>query len=740
MRDVKLAVTGVFILAAGFFFLTTSNRAAGQGGSIPTPTGVNATDNIYNNKVGVSWDTIRGATTYRIFRNTTNNFTGALDIGTTPLNFFFDGQAAAGQPFFYWVRAENGATVSLISLSDQGSRSPTNQQGPVPPLEPPGPAPAGNPLTATKAYLGKTLFWDEQMSSTRTVSCGTCHTAGTGGADPRSALSAINSTNPGPDGLIGTQDDVRGSGGVPFNNVDGTYLFGQPYGFNQQVTGRKTVSFINAVYSPLLFWDGRATGVFRDPITNAVVLNAGGALESQAAGPPVSSSEMAHAGRDWNDVASRIAGSKPLALSPTVPTALQTWIGGRTYPELFLEAFGTSDVTPARIALAIGSYERTLFSDQAPVDLENAGIPSLTAQEIRGRNIFTSTANNCAVCHGGNRFTDNAFHYIGVRPDTDDTGRQQVTLDINNRGEFRTPNLRNASLRGSYFHNGQFTTLEQVVAFYNRGGDFDANNKPNLIHPLGLNTQQQADLVAFLRRPLTDPRVAAELPPFDRPQLYAESNRVPVISGVGRPGSGGATPVIKAGSPPLAGNPNFTVSVSSGLGASNAVLVIDSADPGVGTSIPTAGSFARVSTATQNTGVGNGWASVSLPVPTSPAFVGHTFFARWYIEDPAAPNGFSVSQVAQFAVFGDALVPGVTISGRVSTPSGLQLRSATVVLAQNGNVLASVVPNASGIFTFQNVPANASYTINVISRKYRFTPQTLFVTNDLTGVNFVGEE
>lgn len=95
--------------------------------------------------------------------------------------------------------------------------------------------------------------------------------------------------------------------------------------------------------------------------------------------------------------------------------------------------------------------------------------------------------------HGGPNSTDNAFHYDGIRPQNEDTGRFQFTGNNQNLGEFRTSSLRNVELRGSFFHNGQFTTLEQVVAFYNRGGDFAGPNKAPQIHPLGLNAQQQAD-------------------------------------------------------------------------------------------------------------------------------------------------------------------------------------------------------------------------------------------------------
>jgi hypothetical protein len=88
-----------------------------------------------------------------------------------------------------------------------------------------------------------------------------------------------------------------------------------------------------------------------------------------------------------------------------------------------------------------------------------------------------------------------------------------------------------------YFHNGSRFTLEQVVEFYNRGGDrrgldgndttasaADASNggKSNVhpqIRPLGLSKAEQADLVAFLRNALTDRRVACEQAPFDHPAL-----------------------------------------------------------------------------------------------------------------------------------------------------------------------------------------------------------------------------
>ncbi len=656
MRKLKLIAIAAFAGSAlAFGLFKSSPSVSGQTG-LSTPTGFSATTNLYNNKVGIYWDTIRGATSYRVFRNTVNNPDTAIDIGVVPQNFFFDTTATAGQTFFYWVRAENASSVSPKTAAATGVRAIATQQGPVPPLEPPPPAPGGNPLTAVKAYLGKALFWDEQLSATKTVSCGSCHRAGTGGTDPRSLPSLLTAKNPGIDGLFNTADDIVGSPGVPQNNADGTYSWSNNFGFNTQVTGRKANSHINAAYAPILFWDGRAGGQFRDPVTNTVVLNNGAALESQAAGPPVSAVEMGHATSNWSALATQISNAKPLVLTTNIPAALETWIGGRTYPELFQEAFGSPDVTPARIAMAIASYERTLFSDQAPVDLANAGITPLPAAEQRGRNTFVNA--QCAVCHAGEQLTNHSFQNIGVRPVAEDGGRGAITGNQNQIGTFKVPSLRNVGLRSSFMHNGRLATLEDVVAFYNRGGDFpnEPNFNANLIRPRGLNPTQQAELAAFLRNSLTDDRVRNALPPFDAPRPYAETNRVPVITGTGLAGSGSFIPQPTAIEPPLVGNPSFTVAVSRTLGNTTVVLVVDENDPGATTTIPATGSFARLSMTTQGTGAGNGSASVSLSIPNNPALVGKTFFGRWYVTDAGAAGGVAVSPAFRFTVFGEAAV------------------------------------------------------------------------------------
>jgi cytochrome c peroxidase len=521
---------------------------------------------------------------------------------------------------------------------------------PPPPLGPP-PQPAGNPVTAAKANLGKVLFFEEQMSSTRTVACATCHRSGAGGSDPRALLGGARSVNPGFDSDYGTPDDVVASPGVPLNLVDGTYGWSENFGLMEQVTGRKSPPAINAAYAPILFWDGRATGTFIDPVNGGVVLPNGAALESQAVGPPVSDAEMAHVGRDWEAIEAEIASARPLQLSPAVPTALADWIDGRGYPELFAEAFGSPVVTAARIGMAIASYERTLFSNQTPLDALANNPNALTQQEQRGRGLFGAVG--CAVCHAGPLLTNNGFFYIGTRPVNEDQGRFVITGNPIDLGAFKVPGLRNVEMRAPYMHGGRFETLEEVVDFYNRGGDFNAPNKSPLIRPLNLTAEQRADLVAFLKRPLTDPRVAARTAPFDEPALYADSDRVPVLVAAGTAGAGGFVPRIVAIEPPFAGNPSFTVGVYGAAGGAAATLVIDTSDPGTGPAIPSVASFAHVRLVLGGTGEGQGWGSVSLAISDGPGLVGGTFTGRWYVEDPAAANGLAVSEAFQFTVFGE---------------------------------------------------------------------------------------
>lgn len=525
-------------------------------------------------------------------------------------------------------------------------------------LFPPPPVPPGNPMTPDKVLLGKALFFDEQLSSSRTVACATCHVLGTGGADPRPGI------HPGPDGVFGTGDDIKGSPGVVQHDRGGRYVADPAFGIRPQVTNRRAPTVINAGYQPELFWDGRAGRVFADPVTHAVLLPDHAALENQVLGPPLSSVEMSHIGRSWPDVAADIAPLVPLALADQIPPALAAFVAGQSYAALFAQVFGSPGVTPARIAMAIATYERTLVSDGSRFDRFLAGQATLTAQETRGLQVFQALCSNChtdtlgSVLATGPVLHD--FRNIGVRPFAEDLGRFALTNQPADRGRFKVPDLRNVALRAPFFHNGGMATLADVVEFYARAGDFRDNLDPLVLNILGqLGSSDKAALVAFLHT-LTDPRVQAEMAPFDRPRLWSEGGRVPSVFGVGTAGSGGHAPRSIAIAPPFVGNVRFALGVDRAAPGALHFLVWDVAVHAtpvsmLGQQVHLAGTPALVLVGmpgpTLGTAPGGGHGSTVFGIPGMAALRGASFYGQWLVLDAAGPFGLTTSDAFGLQLF-----------------------------------------------------------------------------------------
>ncbi|MCP5021985.1 MAG: hypothetical protein GY930_09415 [bacterium] len=514
---------------------------------------------------------------------------------------------------------------------------------------PPVPTPAGNPTTFEKVQLGKALYWDEQLSSSRTTACATCHIPSAGGCDPRSI--GGNSLHPGLDGLLGTIDDVVGSPGVPNSDLDGSYWPVDVFGIGVQVTGRKAPSVINAAYSPMLFWDGRASNTFQDPLTGATVLSDLAALESQAAGPPQSPAEMGHMGRDWSNIAARMETSKPLAMASNLDANLSAFVGNRSYPDLFETVFGTNDVTPSRILMAIAAYERTLISDRTPFDAFVVGVPNtMTPLELDGYGVFGGSG-RCHSCHTPPLLTDNQFHNVGVSTIAQDPGRGGITGLAQDMGAFRTPGLRNVALHPPYFHDGNAATLMDVVEAYDRGGDVHENLSP-MIHPLNLTAYEKTALVAFLEV-LTDPRVVNETAPFERPTLYSESNARPQIYGQATPGAGGSAPICVAIEPPLHGTDSLTIAVHGGLPDAHGFLALSRLEDvrtfaGIELMVDISTPHALIPVRLHAVA---GSASYSMVLPEDIQSIGTQFFAQWLVRDPGSPGGLSASQGMAFTIF-----------------------------------------------------------------------------------------
>lgn len=410
------------------------------------------------------------------------------------------------------------AIALLVALAGASSAQPL-----PPPVVPPE-----NPITEPKRILGKILFWDEQLSSDNTVACGTCHRPASGGADPRIAR------HPGADGAFFTEDDVFGSQGVVRRDNDGMPIPDPVFGFEPQVTPRSAPSFFTSQDAADVFWDGRAASEFVDPETDIVVIAHIGALENQAITPILSDVEMAKEGRTWDDVRGKLNAVSPLQLATNLPPDVAAALAANpSYPDLFEAAFGDPAITAARIALSIATYERTLVADQTPFD-----VGTLTPDQALGLESFAAIS-DCVICHEPPHFTAFGFANLGVRPIDEDIGRQGVTGNVDDRGKFKIPSLRQVGLRPRFLHNGQRTELQAVLEFY---ADTLQHFGDNVDEILPVEVPNHAQVIDFLVNGLTDPRVASEVFPFDRPTLASES--AVDVSPVPMPMSGAPIPVL----------------------------------------------------------------------------------------------------------------------------------------------------------------------------------------------------
>ena len=150
---------------------------------------------------------------------------------------------------------------------------------------------------------------------------------------------------------------------------------------------------------------------------------------------------------------------------------------------------------------ALASYVRTIRSIDAPYDRYMAGAEGgLSDLAQRGLQLFRDKA-RCYICHSGDLFTDESFHNTGVawrNGRLQDEGRAIVTGKAYDRGAFKTPTLREIARTAPYMHDGSIATLEEVIEFYDRGGNPNPSLDENIV-PLHLSRDEKRALLEFLR-------------------------------------------------------------------------------------------------------------------------------------------------------------------------------------------------------------------------------------------------
>jgi cytochrome c peroxidase len=210
------------------------------------------------------------------------------------------------------------------------------------------------------------------------------------------------------------------------------------------------------------------------------------------------------------------------------PGALERKVAATAfYPALFTAAFGSPRVTRERIAAALAQFVRSLVSARSRLDAVYAtgSAPDstvMTAAEREGLRLFTTIG--CINCHRTIAFFADKASNNGLDTIAPDTGAGEA--------RFKPPSLRNVAVRPPYMHDGRFTTLRQVVEFYDHGVRNSPALDPRLRladgapRKLQLSPRQVGALVAFMES-LTDSTFLQD-ERFSNPFPCAPSSRLSV--------------------------------------------------------------------------------------------------------------------------------------------------------------------------------------------------------------------
>ncbi|RUW98757.1 cytochrome-c peroxidase, partial [Mesorhizobium sp. M8A.F.Ca.ET.023.01.1.1] len=336
--------------------------------------------------------------------------------------------------------------IAIAAISTFGLAAPANSAGPD--GFHPGPLSRAEAFARAKALtaLGRKMFFDPSLSASGKQACSSCH-------DPSHAFGPASAA---PVEMGGPNLDLPGQRAVPSLR----YLQAAP-AFTEHFHDSEDEGDESVDNGPTggLTWDGRADHG-----------------KDQAKIPLLSPFEMANKG----------AGAVTAALRKSAYAGEFKTVFGQDVFNHPNDAFDAA-------AEALGTFEQSaadFYPYSSRYDAFLAGKATLSAQELHGRQLFEDEAKgNCASCHLSEpandgeppQFTDFGLIAIAVPRNpaiTANTDPAYADLGLcgplrtNFRGRtdycglFKTPTLRNVALRRSFFHNGEFHTLRDAVAFY----------------------------------------------------------------------------------------------------------------------------------------------------------------------------------------------------------------------------------------------------------------------------------
>lgn len=352
--------------------------------------------------------------------------------------------------------------------------------------------------------LGEQLFFDTQLSAGNRFSCASCH--------------------------------------LP----EKFFTDGLPTGVGVETTNRNTPALHGSAWQSWFYWDGRRDSMWSQALTP---------IESpqEMAGDRVAITKFLAGNQNYRSQYETVFGTLPYTGSEAVLSLSASPMGNQKQKRSWIEMSAADqdkiNTVFANTGKALAAYQHTLkplktrfdlFIEEVASGKKIRQISTLSKHEMEGALLFLNEKRTqCLECHNGPLQSNGSFHNIGTGRLTGpvfdfgrEFGSQSALLDEFNcqgrysdakadeclhliymsrdtthmRGAFKTPTLRNITNTAPYFHDGRFSTLEQVVRHYARPPPWTRPDEHELRPGFELNEEEIKALTAFLQsfEPLED--------------------------------------------------------------------------------------------------------------------------------------------------------------------------------------------------------------------------------------------
>jgi len=235
------------------------------------------------------------------------------------------------------------------------------------------------------------------------------------------------------------------------------------HGINNCQGKRNTPPLVNLAWQKAFFWDGGVKNIETSPL-NAIT-------------------DACEMGTDIQTIVTFLKATAP-------------------YPDMFKQAFGSTEINSQLILKSITQFTAMLVSANSKYDqvIRKENGVAFTASEQAGYTLFKE---KCSSCHAEPFFTDFSYRSNGLDLLSADEGRSHITSVQTDFGKFRVPTLRNIEYTSPYMHDGRFYSLDEVLNHYDSGVKAAENLDASLKNGIPLNSTQKEQIKAFLKT-LTD--------------------------------------------------------------------------------------------------------------------------------------------------------------------------------------------------------------------------------------------